>query len=91
MSLSSSSISEGAFHLSKLAGQTGQFVNGMYRLKNKFNPCPSIFFKIARNIFGVIMFSNFVAPSLQNDSFDVQTGRSGQPVLTNGKHPGAAY
>ena len=36
--------------LSELAGQIGQFVNGMYQFEDKFNPSPSNFFKIARTI-----------------------------------------
>ena len=56
-------------------------------MKDKFYPSPSNFFKIARTIFGVFIFQDFnAAPSLQNDSFDLQTGcRSSLPVLTNGK------
>ena len=61
-----------------MAGQTGQFVNRMYQ----FNyPGRSNFYKIVRTIFGVIIFQDFAAPSLQNDAFDLQTGRSGWPVL----------
>ena len=45
---------------------------------------PSNFYEITRTIFGVIIIQDFAAPFLQNDAFDLQTGR---PVLTNGKHP----
>ena len=31
------------------------------------------------------MFQDFAAPSLQNDAFDLQAGRSGWPVVANGK------
>ena len=54
--------------------------------KDKFYPSNSNFFKIARTIFEMINFQDFVAPSLQNDAFDLQTARSGQPVQENGKH-----
>ena len=51
---------KGAFHLLELAGQTGQFVKRMCQFKG-FNPkvlsqCFEFFFKIARTIFGVIVF-----------------------------------
>ena len=36
------------------------------------------FFKIARTIFGVVIFQDFTALFLQNNAFDLQTGRSGQ-------------
>ena len=36
-------------------------------LKDKFYPLN--FFKIARTIFGVVIFQDFPAPSLQNDAF----------------------
>ena len=32
------------------------------------------FFELARIIFGVIIFQDFAAPSLQNDTFDLQIG-----------------
>ena len=51
-----------------------------------FYPSPSNFFKITRTIFGVIIFQDSAAPSLLKDTFDLQTGRSGQPVMTNGKY-----
>ena len=54
--------------------------------KDKFHASNSNFFKIARTIFALIIFQDFAAPSLQNDSFDLQTGRSGRPTLANGKH-----
>ena len=46
--------------------------------KDKFYSCPSNFLKIARTIFVLIIFQDFAAPSLQNDAFDLQTGR---PVM----------
>ena len=52
-------------------------------LKGTFYYSPLNFFKIARTIFGVFIFQDFAAPSLQNDTFDLQIG---QPVLANGKH-----
>ena len=55
-------------------------------MKGKFCPRPSNFFKIVRTSCGVIIFQDFGALSLQNDAFHLQTGRSGRPVLTNGKH-----
>lgn len=36
---------------------------------------PSNFFKLARAIFGAIIFQAFVAPSLQNDTFDNSSGK----------------
>ena len=45
---------------------------------NKYYPSPSHFFKIACTIFRVIIFQDFAAPSLQNETFDLQTGRSGK-------------
>ena len=51
-------------------------------LKDTFYPSPLNLFKIARTIFGVFIFQDFVAPSLPNDTFDLQTGR---PVLADGK------
>ena len=51
---------------------------------DEFYPSPSNF--ITRTIFGVIMFQDFAAPFLQNDTFDLQTGG---PVLTNEKRPRA--
>ena len=50
----------------------GQFL-GCVALKfcqNSYS-CPSNFFKIARTIFGVIIFQDFAAPSLQTDAFDL--------------------
>ena len=41
-------------------------------------------YEITRTIFGVIIFQHFAAPFLQNDGFDLQTGR---PILTNEKRP----
>ena len=55
-------------------------------LKDKFYPGPSNFFKIARIIFGVKIFQDFAAPSLQNDAFDLQIGPPDRPVPENGKH-----
>ena len=55
-------------------------------MKDKFHPCPSNFFHIARTVFGVISFQDFAAPSLQNDAFDLQAGRPDRPVPENGKH-----
>ena len=52
-------------------------------LKDKFYPSPSNFFKIARTIFGVIIFQDCATASLQNDAFDFQAGR---PVLAYGMH-----
>ena len=49
-------------------------------------PCPSNFFKMARTIFGVIIFRDFAAPSLQNGAFDLQIGRQDHSILANGKH-----
>ena len=54
-------------------------------LKDKFYPNLSTFFKIARINFGVIIFQDFAVPSLKNDAFDLQTGRSGLPVMANGE------
>ena len=70
----------GALHLSELAGQ---FVNGMNHFEKTFYPSPSNFFKILRAFF---IFHDFAAPSLQNDTFNLQTGWSGRPILANGKH-----
>ena len=67
------------FHLSELAGQTSQFVNG--RFYPKVYPSSLNFFKITRAIFGVIIFKDFALPSIQKDAFDLQTG---WPVLTSG-------
>ena len=53
---------------------------------NKSYPSSSNFFKTARTIFGVIIFQDFAAPSLQIDAFGLLTGWSGWPVLANGKH-----
>ena len=50
-------------------------------VKGKFYPSPSNFFKIARTIFEVIIFQDFTSSSLQNDGFDLQTGRFEWPVL----------
>ena len=55
-------------------------------LKDKFYVRPLNFFKIACTSFGMIIFHDFAAPSLQINAFDLQTGRSGRPVLANGKH-----
>ena len=52
------------------------------------NPSPSTLFKITRTGFEVIISQDFAAPSLQNEAFDLQTGRFDrldQPVLSNGK------
>ena len=68
----------GAFHWSELAGQTG--------LKDKCYPSPWNFFKIAPTILGVIIYQDFASPSLQYDTFDLQTGQSGRTVLASGKH-----
>ena len=35
---------------------------------------------MVRTIFGVIIFQDFAAPSIQNDAFDLQTGRPDRPV-----------
>ena len=56
-------------------------------MKNKLYHGPSNFFKIARTIFEVIIFQDFVAPLLQNDAFDLQTSLSGRPALANGRRP----
>ena len=64
-------------------------LNGMYQFGGY--PSSSNFFKIARTIFGVIIFQDFAAPSLQNDAFDLQTGQSGQPVLTKGVRSQVAF
>ena len=56
-------------------------------MKDKFYPSPSNFLKIASTIFEVIFLKDFLAPSLENDAFDLQAGRSGGSVLTNGKRP----
>ena len=79
------STTQGVFHLSELAGQSGQFVNRMYHLKNTFYASPSHFFKITRTVFEVTTFQDFATPLLQNDAFDLQTGRSDMPVLANEK------
>ena len=55
-------------------------------LKDSFYPSPLNVFKIARTSFGVIIFQDFAAPSLQNDALDLQTGQSGRPILANGKY-----
>ena len=55
-------------------------------MKDKFFLSSSNLSKIARTIFGVIIFQGFAAPSLQNDTSDLQTGWFGQPALTDGKH-----
>ena len=55
-------------------------------LKDKFHPSPSNFFHAARSIFGVIIFQDFAAPSLENDAFDLQAGRTDLPFPANGKH-----
>ena len=52
-------------------------------LKGNFYLSPWNFFKIARTIFGVIVFLEFTTPFLENEAIDLQTGR---PVLTNEKH-----
>ena len=36
--------------------------------------------------FRAIIFEDFSAPSLQNDTFDLQTGWPDQSVLASGKH-----
>ena len=55
-------------------------------LKATFYASPSKFFKIVNTIFRVIIFQDFAGPSLQSGAFDIQTGRSGWPVLENRKY-----
>ena len=45
----------------------------------------SNFCKLARTSFGVIIFQDFTAPSLQNGAFDLLTGRSGPSLETQGQ------
>ena len=65
-----------------------QFVNRMYvmYLKHMFYPRPSNFITMACTVFGVIIFQDFAAPSLQNDTFGSQTGHCDWPVLAKRKH-----
>ena len=51
-------------------------------MKDKFYPSPPNFFKIGHTVFGVIIFQDFAAPSLQYDPFDLQTGQFQQMVST---------
>ena len=74
-----SMLFKGAFHLPELVWQT-ECTN----FKNPLYPSPSNFFKIARTIFGVIVFQDFAVPSLQNDA--LHTGQTHQPVLASGNH-----
>ena len=46
-------------------------------LKDNFYLSPLNFSKIVCTIFGVIIFQDFAAPSHQNNTLNLQTGRSG--------------
>ena len=81
-----SCCSKDAFHFSELAGHTSQVVMEFTNFKDDLYPSLLNFFKMAHTIFGVIIFRDFAAPSLQNDTFDLQTRWPDQPVLSNGKH-----
>ena len=71
--------------MSELARQSAQFVPIRRISFMIFYRSPSNFFKIARTVYGVIIFQDFAAPSFKMTPLIYRLTQSGHPVLTNGK------